>query len=327
MDGLERQEPRTSRSRCRPGRTATAARTRTSSTSSRPATPRTSARSSTTPCPSFRVQDGLVEPRRVRRGRRQAKDQFVDWTWSQVTLGEEDAVYGIPQDAGPMALFYRADLFEAERHRRPDDLGGVRRRGREGPAAGGVHHQLLAERHQPVRRAGLAGRWPLVRQRRQTGGRSTSPTTKTKGRRLLAGPARPQAGLDRAAVDDRMGQRLQHRPGRGPGSSAVWGANSIASGAPDDRGQVGGRPDAAVERRRAASPATGAARRPPCSRARSTSYEAAQVRAVAEHLGRGADPAQQEGEPLPRHQGRRRAARAARGRRVLRRPEDLRRLR
>src|ERR1700722_9374179 len=35
---------------------------------------------------------------------------FVPWTWSQVTQGS--GVYAIPQDTGPMGLFYRADLFK-----------------------------------------------------------------------------------------------------------------------------------------------------------------------------------------------------------------------
>lgn len=38
------------------------------------------------------------------------KQDFVPWTWSQVTQGS--AVYAIPQDTGPMGLFYRADLFK-----------------------------------------------------------------------------------------------------------------------------------------------------------------------------------------------------------------------
>ncbi len=42
----------------------------------------------------------------------EADSAFVDWTWSQVTFGEEDAVYAIPQDSGPIAMFYRKDLFE-----------------------------------------------------------------------------------------------------------------------------------------------------------------------------------------------------------------------
>lgn len=62
--------------------------------------------------PNFRVQDGL-ENIAACEGILEAESQFVDWTWSQVTFGEEDAVYAIPQDTGPMAMFYRADLFEA----------------------------------------------------------------------------------------------------------------------------------------------------------------------------------------------------------------------
>jgi len=38
------------------------------------------------------------------------KSDFVPWTWAQVTQGS--AVYAIPQDTGPMGLFYRADLFK-----------------------------------------------------------------------------------------------------------------------------------------------------------------------------------------------------------------------
>jgi multiple sugar transport system substrate-binding protein len=39
------------------------------------------------------------------------KGKFADGVWQQVTLGT-DAVYGIPQDAGPMMLYYRTDLFQ-----------------------------------------------------------------------------------------------------------------------------------------------------------------------------------------------------------------------
>lgn len=36
---------------------------------------------------------------------------FADGVWNSVTLGT-DAVYGIPQDSGPMQFYYRADIFE-----------------------------------------------------------------------------------------------------------------------------------------------------------------------------------------------------------------------
>ena len=38
------------------------------------------------------------------------KDKFAEGVWQQVTLGTE-AVYAIPQDSGPMMLYYRSDLF------------------------------------------------------------------------------------------------------------------------------------------------------------------------------------------------------------------------
>ncbi|MHA7261616.1 ABC transporter substrate-binding protein [Arthrobacter sp. TMN-37] len=61
--------------------------------------------------PNFRVQDGL-ENIAACENVSDAEDKFVDWTWGQVTFGEDDAVYAIPQDSGPMAMFYRKDLFE-----------------------------------------------------------------------------------------------------------------------------------------------------------------------------------------------------------------------
>jgi len=61
--------------------------------------------------PNFRVQDGLVDLG-VCEDVMAAQDDFVDWTWNQVSFGEEGSAYGVPQDAGPMAMFYRADLFE-----------------------------------------------------------------------------------------------------------------------------------------------------------------------------------------------------------------------
>ncbi|WP_062077565.1 ABC transporter substrate-binding protein [Demequina globuliformis] len=61
--------------------------------------------------PNFRVQGGL-EDLSACEDVVAAESEFVEWTWSQVTLGEESSIYGIPQDSGPMAMFYRKDLFE-----------------------------------------------------------------------------------------------------------------------------------------------------------------------------------------------------------------------
>src|SRR4029079_3539666 len=40
-----------------------------------------------------------------------AKGDFADGAWQTVTLGT-DAVYAVPQDVGPMMLYYRADEFK-----------------------------------------------------------------------------------------------------------------------------------------------------------------------------------------------------------------------
>jgi multiple sugar transport system substrate-binding protein len=59
--------------------------------------------------PSFRLQDGLTDIAPCGAG--DAQGQFIDWTWQQVSFGEE-AAYAVPQDTGPMAMYYRKDLFE-----------------------------------------------------------------------------------------------------------------------------------------------------------------------------------------------------------------------
>jgi multiple sugar transport system substrate-binding protein len=58
--------------------------------------------------PTFETTGSLVDLSQY--GANDVKSGFVPWTWSQVTLGS--AVYSIPEDSGPMALYYRADLFQ-----------------------------------------------------------------------------------------------------------------------------------------------------------------------------------------------------------------------
>ncbi len=58
--------------------------------------------------PTFEATGGLVDISPY--GTSAVKDQFVPWTWGQVSLGS--AVYAIPQDSGPMGMFYRADIFK-----------------------------------------------------------------------------------------------------------------------------------------------------------------------------------------------------------------------
>ncbi len=58
--------------------------------------------------PTFEGTGGLTDLSQYGAG--SVKDKFVPWTWSQSTQGS--AIYAIPQDTGPMAMFYRADLFK-----------------------------------------------------------------------------------------------------------------------------------------------------------------------------------------------------------------------
>ncbi|MFJ8887710.1 ABC transporter substrate-binding protein [Streptomyces sp. NPDC102402] len=62
---------------------------------------------------SFRLKNGLTDISKC-AGVTDAKGDFVDWTWSQVDFGADgkDGVWAVPQDTGPMALFYRKDVFD-----------------------------------------------------------------------------------------------------------------------------------------------------------------------------------------------------------------------
>jgi len=57
--------------------------------------------------PTFETTGALVDMGPY--GATAMKNQFVPWTWNQVSLG--NAVYAIPQDTGPMAMYYRQDIF------------------------------------------------------------------------------------------------------------------------------------------------------------------------------------------------------------------------
>ncbi|MFC5665990.1 ABC transporter substrate-binding protein [Kitasatospora misakiensis] len=58
--------------------------------------------------PEYRLQGGLRDVAGC--GVASHQGDFQDWTWRQVSFGE-NAAYAIPQDTGPMALYYRTDLF------------------------------------------------------------------------------------------------------------------------------------------------------------------------------------------------------------------------
>ncbi len=58
--------------------------------------------------PQFETTGSLVELSQY--GANSVKDQFPSWMWNEVTLS--NGVYAIPQDGGPMALYYRDDIFK-----------------------------------------------------------------------------------------------------------------------------------------------------------------------------------------------------------------------
>ncbi|MFC7845129.1 ABC transporter substrate-binding protein [Streptomyces sp. NPDC001046] len=62
---------------------------------------------------SFRLKEGLTDISSC-PGVEEAGDKFVDWTWSQAEFGADgkDGVWAVPQDTGPMALFYRKDVYD-----------------------------------------------------------------------------------------------------------------------------------------------------------------------------------------------------------------------
>jgi multiple sugar transport system substrate-binding protein len=62
---------------------------------------------------SFRLKSGLKDISPC-AGVTDAGSRFVDWTWSQVDFGAggKDGVWAVPQDTGPMALYYRKDVFD-----------------------------------------------------------------------------------------------------------------------------------------------------------------------------------------------------------------------
>ncbi|GAA1137171.1 extracellular solute-binding protein [Kribbella jejuensis] len=59
--------------------------------------------------PSFRLLNGLRDISAC-PGVADTRGQVIPWTWAQVTFGG-GGVYGMPQDTGPLALYYRKDIL------------------------------------------------------------------------------------------------------------------------------------------------------------------------------------------------------------------------
>ncbi|GAA1980051.1 extracellular solute-binding protein [Isoptericola halotolerans] len=184
--------------------------------------------------PNFRVQDGLVNIADC-EGVLEAGDQFVDWTWQQVTFGEEGSVFAIPQDTGPMAMFYRADLFEEAGIDVPTTWDEY------ADAAAAIRDEGAYITHFPRTDvnwfAGLVwqaeGRW-FENDGEQwtvdlTGPQSTEVADYWQGL------------IDEGLVKDTAGFSDEWNNELNTGElwtwvSAVWGSNSISSGAPDTAG-------------------------------------------------------------------------------------------
>jgi multiple sugar transport system substrate-binding protein len=54
------------------------------------------------------VADGLLQ--NVTSAAKQYEDDYLSWTWNQVS--PEGVTYGLPQDIGPVVMYYRTDLFK-----------------------------------------------------------------------------------------------------------------------------------------------------------------------------------------------------------------------
>ncbi|MEJ1091424.1 sugar ABC transporter substrate-binding protein [Microbacterium istanbulense] len=59
--------------------------------------------------PQFALTDAFVDLSAYGFG--ELEEDYTASTWSSVTAG--DAIYGLPQDSGPMALFYNQEVFDA----------------------------------------------------------------------------------------------------------------------------------------------------------------------------------------------------------------------
>lgn len=185
--------------------------------------------------PSFRVQDGLVDLGACDIVTK-AQGQFVDWTWNQVSFGEQGSAFGVPQDAGPMALFYRADLFEKNGIPVPTTWDEYAAAAEKVKAAGGYITNFSQSDINQF--AGLAwqagGRWFA-----NDGTNWTVNLTDDKTKKVAA---YWQDLIDRKLVSTVPPWTSEWDNAYNSGQdwtwvSAVWGANSIATGAPKTAGK------------------------------------------------------------------------------------------
>lgn len=183
---------------------------------------------------SFRVQDGL-EDLSACEDIVAAEDQFIPWTWGQVTLGT-DGVYGVPQDSGPMALFYRSDLFEANGIAVPTTWEEYKEAARAIRATGGyITNFSTADINQF---AGFV--WQANGEWFSNDGEAWTVDLTGDASTKVADYWQELLDEDLVATYPAWTEEWNNAYNSGEvwtWNSAVWGANSIASGAPDTAGK------------------------------------------------------------------------------------------
>ncbi|ANF32609.1 sugar ABC transporter substrate-binding protein [Leifsonia xyli] len=184
--------------------------------------------------PNFRVQNALADLSACSAVVK-AKSDFVDWTWNQVSLGSDKSVYGIPQDSGPMALFYRKDLFEKNGIAVPKTWDEYKEAAKKIRALGGyITNFSQTDINQFagfVWQAG--GQWFANDGKDWTVDLTSSESTKVAD--YWNGLIKDGLVSTVPAWTDEWNNA--YNSGQAwTWNSAVWGANSISSGAPDTAG-------------------------------------------------------------------------------------------
>ncbi|MGN7192139.1 MULTISPECIES: ABC transporter substrate-binding protein [unclassified Curtobacterium] len=185
--------------------------------------------------PAFRVQGGLQDIGAC-AGVAAAKKDFSEGLWNQVTFGESKSVYAVPQDSGPMALYYRKDLFEQAGIPVPTTWDEYAKAAEEIKAKGGnITNFAKGDVNQF---AGLVS---------QAGGQWFSNTGDQWDVNLTDSASKKVADYWQDLIDKKLVNTVpsftdQWNAAYDSGQdwtwvSAVWGANTISSGAPSTSGK------------------------------------------------------------------------------------------
>jgi multiple sugar transport system substrate-binding protein len=184
--------------------------------------------------PNFRVQDALDDLSACADVVK-AKSDFVDWTWSQVALGSSTSVYGIPQDSGPMALFYRKDLFEKNGIAIPTTWAEYKEAAKKIRALGGYITNFSQTDINQF--AGFV--WQAGGQWFSNDGTDWNVNLTDSASKQVAAYWNDLIKEDLVSTVPAWTDEWNNAYNSGSAwtwNSAVWGANSISSGAPDTAG-------------------------------------------------------------------------------------------